>query len=136
MPKFIRGATAAAKLTLEQVQEMRRHYRDGATQGDLSRYYGVSIGQVGRIVRGESWQSGVNAGKGSQADIDSSQARLAAMLGVADLADVSPPGASGIFEDSPLTKLQRDVAKAKEREAAGGKMLEELEGSRGGYDEL
>jgi hypothetical protein len=48
--------TKAAKLTATQVAEIRRKYNDeGCTQGELSRIYGVGIGQIGRIVRGEAW---------------------------------------------------------------------------------
>ena len=74
--KFINGGSAAAKLTFEQVQEIRRHYVDGATQNALCKHYGVSIGTIGRIVRGESWKAGAAAGRGSQAEIDASQRKL------------------------------------------------------------
>ncbi len=48
--------TKAAKLNPTQVGEIRRFYEDeGLTQGELARRYGVSVGQIGRIVRGESW---------------------------------------------------------------------------------
>ena len=53
---FNRGHSAAAKLTAQQVLEIRQHYNAGWTQGRLSREYRVSIGQIGRIVRGEAWQ--------------------------------------------------------------------------------
>lgn len=45
----------AATLTYEQVQEMRRAYMEGETQGALARRYRMSVTQVARIVRGESW---------------------------------------------------------------------------------
>lgn len=54
--KFHRGTLAAAKLTPQKVYEMRQRYNQGWTQGRLSREYQVTIGTVGRIVRGESWQ--------------------------------------------------------------------------------
>ncbi len=45
------------KVTSEEVFEMRRKYEAyEMTQGQLARAYGISVGQVGRIVRGESWQ--------------------------------------------------------------------------------
>lgn len=53
---FNRGHSAAAKLTPQQVLEIRDRYNSGWTQGKLSREYQVSIGQIGRIVRGEAWQ--------------------------------------------------------------------------------
>ena len=46
---------AARKLTRDQVVEIRAHISQGITQGSLARYYGVSVGQIGRIARGESW---------------------------------------------------------------------------------
>lgn len=45
----------AAKLTVEQVAEIRRLYGEGYTQGSICRHFGVTIGTIGRIVRGESW---------------------------------------------------------------------------------
>ena len=48
--------TKSAKLTLTKVAEIRERYETGETQGSLARMFGVSIGQIGRIVRGESWQ--------------------------------------------------------------------------------
>lgn len=56
MSKFRKSNTRSAKLTGEQVLELRQRYIAGATQGELARAYGISIGQIGRIVRGESWQ--------------------------------------------------------------------------------
>lgn len=56
MSKFERNHTKAAKLTGEQVQQIRQRYDDGESQSALCRSYGVSIGQIGRIVRRESWQ--------------------------------------------------------------------------------
>jgi len=57
MSKFNRGHSKAAKLTAEQVYALLQEYEGGASQGALSRKYGVSVGQVGRICRGESWQN-------------------------------------------------------------------------------
>lgn len=55
--KFGKGNGKAAKLTVREVQEMRELYASGqATQGDLCRRFRISLVQVGRIVRGESWQ--------------------------------------------------------------------------------
>jgi len=49
--------TRRAVLTASKVQEMRALYGKGhVTQGQLARDYGVSVVQVGRIVRGEVWQ--------------------------------------------------------------------------------
>ena len=55
--KFNQGHLKSAKLTPSQVLELRQAYVQGATQGSLARRYRVSVGTIGRIVRGESWQS-------------------------------------------------------------------------------
>ena len=58
MPKFTLGHHRAAKLSPSQVLELRTLYAEqGWSQGRLARHFGLSVGQVGRIVRGESWQS-------------------------------------------------------------------------------
>lgn len=62
--KFGRGNLRAAKLDPEVVYQMREEYALGATQGSLARKYQVSIGTVGRIVRGESWQQYPNPAAG------------------------------------------------------------------------
>lgn len=47
----------AAKLSGGNVADMRALYKQGGvTQGELSRRYGVSVIQIGRILRGEVWQ--------------------------------------------------------------------------------
>ena len=53
---FGRGNRKASKVTAVQVEGMRRKYEQGMTQRELALEYRLSIGQVGRIVRGESWQ--------------------------------------------------------------------------------
>jgi hypothetical protein len=56
--KFTRGHRRSAKLTPGQVLEIRRLYsEEGWTQSRLSLTFGMSVGQIGRIVRGEQWQS-------------------------------------------------------------------------------
>lgn len=49
------------KLDQLAVDEMREAYQDGESQGALARRFGVSVGTVGRIVRGESWQGAAAA---------------------------------------------------------------------------
>ena len=93
---FARNRGKAGKLTLDQVGEIRRYYAEGATQGALARHYGVAIGTIGRIVRGESWAGQVRVGQGTQAELDASKARLALMLGAA--------GVEEMMEKSPLPK--------------------------------
>lgn len=55
MSKFPRGHKRSAKLTGEAVLEIRQRYVDGESQGSLARAFQISVGQIGRIVRGESW---------------------------------------------------------------------------------
>lgn len=56
--KFTKGNNRAAKLTNEQVFEMRQLYAIGGwSQGELARKFEVQINTVGRIVRGESRQA-------------------------------------------------------------------------------
>jgi hypothetical protein len=58
MTVFEAGNRRGTKLTAAVVQEIRARYATGrVTQGALSRTYLVSIAQIGRIVRGEVWQS-------------------------------------------------------------------------------
>lgn len=47
--------TKAAKLTLEKVLEIKDRYAEGESQGSLARRFAISVGQIGRIVRGEAW---------------------------------------------------------------------------------
>jgi hypothetical protein len=56
MATFQRHNSRAAKLNASQVAEIRQLYEEGWSQGRLCREYGMSIGQIGRIVRGESWR--------------------------------------------------------------------------------
>ena len=55
---FSRGNNKGRKLNPDQVGSIRRRYEEGWTQGELARAEQVSVGQIGRIVRGESWQAG------------------------------------------------------------------------------
>ena len=57
MSKFQRGHTRAAKLTAEHVYRIRQMYDEGWSQGRLAREFNMSVGHIGRIVRGESWNS-------------------------------------------------------------------------------
>ena len=45
----------SAKLTGEQILEIRDLYEAGWSQGRLAREFKMSVVQIGRIVRGESW---------------------------------------------------------------------------------
>lgn len=55
MSNFATRNRGAARLSADQVIDIRTRYQGGMTQGALARMYKVSIGQIGRIVRGESW---------------------------------------------------------------------------------
>lgn len=58
MTAFNRGNTRAAKLTAEQVLEIRDKYLNhGYSQARLCREFQVSINTIGRIVREETWQT-------------------------------------------------------------------------------
>lgn len=48
-------ANGAAKLTREQVAEIRKLHREGESYSALARRFPVTFGHVGAIVRGESW---------------------------------------------------------------------------------
>jgi hypothetical protein len=50
------GNSRAAKMTPMNILEIREKYAAGRTQGSLAREFGISVGQIGRIVRNESWQ--------------------------------------------------------------------------------
>lgn len=52
---FRPGNRRAAKLTPNQVLEIRQRYADGETQRRLASDFGMSVGHIGRIVRGEQW---------------------------------------------------------------------------------
>lgn len=95
MTKFNKHHTKAAKLTPSQVFELREKYSQGQSQGSLAREYQVSVGQIGRIVRGESWQQYTNPAEikepvhvttgvshePSEAEIQASFEKLQRMLG-------------------------------------------------------
>lgn len=56
MTQFRTGNTRAGKVTGEQVLDIRSKYAEGWSQGRLARHFALSVGQIGRIVRGEAWQ--------------------------------------------------------------------------------
>lgn len=56
MTVFRKGNITNAVLTPGEVLRIREDYAAGTyTQGGLARRHGVSVGTIGRIVRGESW---------------------------------------------------------------------------------
>lgn len=57
MTEFQKNNTRASKLLASEVRDIRTLYARGdCSQGQLSRDFGVSVIQIGRIVRGEVWQ--------------------------------------------------------------------------------
>ena len=51
------GEHALAKLTVEQVREIRRNYRGRyGEQSDIARKYGMNSGAINQIVRGITWK--------------------------------------------------------------------------------
>lgn len=111
MPRFYSGNARSARLTAAQVQTIRTRYQAGGiTQGDLAREYQVSVVQVGRIVRGESWQHMPLPAPGPD--------DMAAMLArsVRLRAEIQPPE-----ESSAVKKMQRELSGA-----AGNELLDEL----------
>jgi len=76
---FQRNNIRRAVLTASKVEEIRRLYSKGAvTQGQLSRDYGVSVVQIGRIVRGEVWQ-GLGPVEASQRELEASAEKMLAL---------------------------------------------------------
>jgi hypothetical protein len=54
--KPLGSRSSSAKLTEDQVSEIRRRHGGGEVQRDLAREFGVGHTSIGRIVRGEGWK--------------------------------------------------------------------------------
>jgi hypothetical protein len=127
MGKFTKGNVQAKRLTAEKVLEIRLKYSEGQSQGSLAREYEVSVGQVGRIVRGEVWQNfqqveptqaieerlAMMQSKPSDKKINESLAKLAAKLEESTAPTVlHDPLIEDDGEDSfVIDKLRKDIAK-------------------------
>ena len=61
MTQFVKRNTGARKLNLAEVEQIRKHYGEGATQSLLGKMFNISVVQIGRIVRGESWPTGAGS---------------------------------------------------------------------------
>ena len=126
--KFNARNSKASKLTPAIVMEMRERWASGAwTQGALSREYQLSVVQVGRIVRGESWQ-GVGMPL-TQEDLQASQERFLAMIKADEgKEEVASPAAIDLFmaEDSAQRQMLADIDKQREKDGLGDKLVEEL----------
>lgn len=91
MSKFERTNAKASKLKPSQVLEIKERYAAGETQGSLCRAFGVSIGQIGRIVRGESWGH-LGGGVTTDAEAEASMVRfMARQQAIAELQARSVP---------------------------------------------
>lgn len=91
-----RGNPRSAKVTPDQVLNIRRRYTQGETQSILARDYGLSVGQIGRIVRNEAHQNldpvpetgryRNQSANVTEADVEASLAKLQGKL-ESDIAD-------------------------------------------------
>ena len=92
MSKFNRGHTAAAKLTPQQVLEIRRRWAlKLMSQADMAREFQISSIQIGRICRGEAWQEYSHAVEPGIDEIQRSLARLDMIMPVEGAeADIDP----------------------------------------------
>lgn len=74
------GHRKASKLTLASVAEIRRLYAEGYTQGSIAKYAGVTIGTIGRIVRGETWCEGAGERGPTELEVKASEQRAHALM--------------------------------------------------------
>ena len=93
MTAFAQGNRRASKLSMSDVQEIRRLYSEGrVTQGSLSRQFHVSVIQIGRIVRGEVWQQlPVLGNMISEGELKDSEERMGRWLVETGKMDRLPP---------------------------------------------
>jgi len=91
MPSFERSNVKASKVTPTQVVEIKERYARGETQGALCRAFGLSVGQIGRIVRGESWNH-LGPAVTTEAEVEASMVRfMAKHRAIAELEAQSVP---------------------------------------------
>lgn len=78
MTAFQRGNSRASKLSVSEVLAIRQAYtQTRVSQGALARKYQVSVITIGRIVRGETWQSvPMQASEMSEGELKDSADRL------------------------------------------------------------
>lgn len=116
--KFTYRNNKAAKVTAPLVIEMRARWaRGNVTQAQLCREYGLSVVQMGRILRGESWQN-VAMPLGEE-DMAASAQRMLAVQAERD--NAPPPAFVSLTE-----KLANDVVKQRAKEFLGDDLLAEL----------
>lgn len=116
MAKFSAHNSRAAKVTAEMVLRMRLEYAKGATQNELADRYDLSVVQVGRIVRGESWRHVANPAKALSAEELAAVARRLIDIRP-DVEQVAPEG------ETALERMQKDVTQ--ERRSAVDDFLDD-----------
>ncbi|MBV5322741.1 MAG: hypothetical protein JZU60_02765 [Ilumatobacteraceae bacterium] len=148
---FAKGNIRRAVLTPSKVMEIRKFYEAGTvTQGQLSRDYGVSVVQIGRIVRGEVWQ-GLGPVAAGVRELDASAEAMMELQReidrkglIAKVVEAKGPtwaesqltpeakARLGLFRDLPqVPEVERPSGTTKQRAAP----LSPLDGGDGGEDE-
>lgn len=115
--KFKNGNRGRPTLTAQEVLNIRASWGRGMTQGELSRRYKISVVQIGRICRGESWQNII--GMPSDADIEASARKMLALQ-------------ESLKERSAAEKMAEAVRIEKEKGIAGDRLLDEFIGEKDG----
>jgi hypothetical protein len=132
MSAFQRHNRTAAKLTGEQVVEIRERYAfERVTQAQLSREYGVSLNTIANIVNGLSWQGvgmqvehrAKGAGVKYAADAEASAERIRARIAAMSLYDDPPPTQD---EDSRAGRGLEKLNKLLDEKAEVGRQLDDL----------
>jgi len=107
MTKFQRSNSKAGKLTAQQVLEIYKRRAAGESQGSLSRAFQISVGQMGKICRGEVWQELYNRFtqglplQPKDVDLDLALDELTAGIGT----EAQP--ATGIFSKEAIKKSEQ-----------------------------
>jgi DNA-binding transcriptional regulator LsrR (DeoR family) len=120
----------AMKLTQGDVRMIREMYEQGTTQGALAREFQVSVGQIGRIVRGESRQTDAVKPQATLQELDSLAQKLMQVQTVRDM-EVDEPPPTGLAKlaaaaaehfkgDGMVRELESVPASVKERAKAYG----------------
>ncbi len=92
----------AKKLDATKVKMIRLRAQQGATQGQLARDYGVTITQVGRVIRHEVWQE-VPEALLPAADIEAQAARMMRLQEQVNALDAMAPTAATKVEPTQAT---------------------------------
>jgi len=126
--KFHVKNSKAAKLTASQVIEIRRLYAESdATQGQIARDFEISAVQVGRILRGESWQQ-LPATMPTREEMDMSARRLYEMQEARKAMSPQERMARDVLEeqqkhpDAMVKELQTEEREATETEMKAFKL--------------